>query len=350
MGAIRPSFGGTTRRRLQTGLLLATLMPLAAWAEGGAMAGNPDHGVRVDPQSWMLRLYQAASDRNYGGTLVVSAQGTMVTSRIIHIRQGQHRYERIDALDGEARSIVRKDDEVHTLWPAAKLAIVEARDARLRFPALQPGGHKRVLASYELRMEAGQGRVAGRAADIAVLKARDDYRYSQKIWADHATGLLLRVEVIDDDDGEVLESSAFSDVSFDVAARPQKVTAVLGQLEGWRVVHPKMTAVDAEQAGVAFDDSLPPGFEQIQCVRRALSPADGAAAQSVVQTVFSDGLTHVSVFVEPAVAAQSRAPGMKSIGATHMLVRQIGAHWVTLVGDVPAATLERFARALKLGA
>ena len=36
-----------------------------------------------------------------------------------------------------------------------------------------------------------------------------------------------------------------------------------------------------------------------------------------------------------------------SVGATQTLMRQQGAWWVTVVGDVPAETLRRFADALE---
>ncbi|TNF54983.1 MAG: transcriptional regulator, partial [Burkholderiales bacterium] len=34
-------------------------------------------------------------------------------------------------------------------------------------------------------------------------------------------------------------------------------------------------------------------------------------------------------------------------GATHSLSRKMGDHWVTVMGEVPQATLEQFARVLE---
>ena len=66
----------------------------------------------------------------------------------------------------------------------------------------------------------------------------------------------------------------------------------------------------------------------------------------MLQTIFSDGLTHVSVFVEPFRAERHRAGGA-AFGATHTLMQRLGPHWVTVVGDVPMATLKQFAAALE---
>ena len=67
----------------------------------------------------------------------------------------------------------------------------------------------------------------------------------------------------------------------------------------------------------------------------------------MLQAVFSDGLTHVSVFIEPYDAAVHRADPPMAVGATHTLARRQGDWWITVVGDVPPPTLLMFANALE---
>ena len=78
------------------------------------------------------------------------------------------------------------------------------------------------------------------------------------------------------------------------------------------------------------------------------APGDDApdAAAKVLQAIYSDGLATVSVFVEPYDAQRHGRSQQTSIGATQTLTRREGDWWVTLVGDVPAATLRDFASAL----
>ena len=52
---------------------------------------------------------------------------------------------------------------------------------------------------------------------MLLLKPRDAYRFGYRLWADQASGLLLRADVLGER-GEVLETSAFSDVSIGVQA------------------------------------------------------------------------------------------------------------------------------------
>ncbi len=66
----------------------------------------------------------------------------------------------------------------------------------------------------------------------------------------------------------------------------------------------------------------------------------------VDQAVFSDGLSTISVFVEP-VEKNSRKEGAGNSGATHVLVTRHGDYWITLLGEVPQGTLQLFASAIK---
>jgi sigma-E factor negative regulatory protein RseB len=68
----------------------------------------------------------------------------------------------------------------------------------------------------------------------------------------------------------------------------------------------------------------------------------------VLQAVFADGLTHVSLFVEAVDRERHTRALATAVGATHTLMRPYGAEWwVTVMGDVPAATLEQFRQALE---
>ena len=182
---------------------------------------------------------------------------------------------------------------------------------------------------------------------MLLVKPRDGYRYGYRLWADQASGLLLRADVLGER-SEVLESSAFSDVTIDVKPQPESVLQPMKKLDGYRVVRasPQRTALETEgwrlKAPVA-------GFRQVSCVKRSLEGAVDAptpASADVLQTIFSDGLTHVSVFIEPYRADRHQA-GMAAVGATHTLMQPLGPHWLTVIGDAPMSTLKLFAAALE---
>ena len=85
-----------------------------------------------------------------------------------------------------------------------------------------------------------------------------------------------------------------------------------------------------------------------QAVQR-LAPASHSrvSVREPLQAVFTDGLTHVSLFVEPVDSRRDHAELAGQLGATATLRQRRGLHWITVMGDVPPATLRAFADALR---
>ena len=183
-----------------------------------------------------------------------------------------------------------------------------------------------------------------------LLSPRDEHRFAQRLWSEQSTGLLLRADVLAPD-GRVLETNAFSELKLAGKTKPESVAAALKQLDGWRVYRPAHERTDLEAEGWRLKVPVA-GFRQTSCVKRQLDSATAdasgqAPAADVVQAVFTDGLTHVSVFIEPAQPGRHRA-GSATTGATHTWMQPAGAsHWVTVMGDVPMTTLKQFAGALE---
>jgi sigma-E factor negative regulatory protein RseB len=146
----------------------------------------------------------------------------------------------------------------------------------------------------------------------------------------------------------VLESSAFSQVEIGVKPRPQTVLSKMKQLDGYRQVRPVQRATQLQREGWSMA-SVVPGFQLSSCTLRALDPADGSASNAqVLQTVFSDGLTQVSMFVEAFDRQRHKQPLLTQVGATHTLMQPHGTEWwVTVMGDVPATTLKKIHQALE---
>ena len=320
----------------------------SAWAQPSAVVGGD--APASDVRAWLLRIHDSASHRNFQGTFVVSGGGAVSSARIAHFREGPNQFERSEALDGQARHVYRHNDVVTTLWPATKTATVEQRDSVAQFPALLQASDDRIAEFYDVRQR-GADRVAGRDVNVLLVKPRDSFRYGYRLWADQASGLLLRADVIGERN-EVLESSAFSDVTINVKPQPESVLQPMRRLDGYRVLRPVLTPTRLDTEGWAMRQ-VAPGFRQVSCVKRPLDgSAEGRVSDAVIrsqvlQTIFSDGLTYVSVFIEPFDPQRHTRPLLASVGPTQTLMQQQGEWWVTVVGDVPPATLRLFAKGLE---
>jgi sigma-E factor negative regulatory protein RseB len=148
----------------------------------------------------------------------------------------------------------------------------------------------------------------------------------------------------------VLESSAFSQVAIGVRPQPETVAKPMKKLDGYRVARPVLTKTYYEQEGWTYKTKVP-GFRHVSCVKRTLLPEGGDSSKTtqhqLMQTIFSDGLAYVSIFVEPYDPSVHRKEMLMSMGATQTLMRRHGTWWVTAVGEVPPATLREFVQGLE---
>ena len=326
------------KRWLPIATLLSCLLPLGVGAQGNGGA------LMADARAWLSRIHAAASSGNYEGTMVYSAGGALSSSRVWHYCVGEQVYEKQEALDGRQQRIVRHNDSVHTLWPQARVAVVEKREALGAWSTTPQTVDPQALDQYELRPDVS-ARVAGREATVFLLEPRDALRYAQRLWADQATGLMLRADVIGPGaERPVIESTAFSEIEIGVKPQPETVLKAIRRIDDYRIVRPrqKRTTLDAEGWALARPVS---GFRLAGCLRRGMETA--GENEPVLQAVFSDGLTHVSVFLEAYDAQRHRNEMQARQGATATLTRRRGDHWVTVVGDVPPSTLALFADAIE---
>lgn len=326
------------RRWLPIATLLSCLLPAGAGAQANGAA------LLADARAWLSRIHAAAGSGNYEGTMVFSAGGALSSSRVWHYCVGDQTYERLETLDGRQQRIVRHNDAVHTLWPQSRLAVVEKRETLAAWSTTPQTVDPKALEQYELRPD-GSARVAGREATVFVLEPRDTLRYAQRLWADQASGLLLRADVIGPGpERPVIESTAFSEIRIGVRPQPETVLQAIRSVDDYRVVRPqqKRTTLDAEGWTLARPVA---GFGLAGCLKRGMETA--GESEPVVQAVFTDGLTHVSVFLESFKPQRHRAEMRARQGATATVMLRRGEHWITAVGDVPPTTLELFADAIE---
>src|SRR5574337_140754 len=323
-------------------LLAAATASRAEPVASGAAASRPI--PTAEAHDWLARIHAAAHRSNYQGTLVSSADGALSSSRVAHFCDDRGCYERVEVLDGRMQQTYRHNDRVTTLWPQIRVAVIEEREPKQA--SLRQVVEPRVQDHYELR-DQGEDHVAGREARVLLLSPRDAHRFAQRLWIDSKTGLVLRADVLGLRQ-QVLESSAFSQVEIGVKPRPQTVLQPIRNLDGWRLVRPTHAPTRLDREGWTLEPPIP-GFRLIGATMRTLDPAEsGTAKPPVLQAVYSDGLTHVSLFIEPIDRQRPKRPIRGQVGATFSLMQPFGEDWwVTVIGDVPESTLTAFSQALQ---
>jgi sigma-E factor negative regulatory protein RseB len=324
----------STWRCLGGWLFVAALLPAAAQA-----GSKPTEAGPAEAQAWLSRINAAASEGNYRGTMVFTASGVVSSSKVAHVCVGDEIVERVEALDGHLHRVYRRNETVHTVWPHRKVVVVEQRAAAPGLVSTRRRVEPAALGQYRLSV-LRTSHVAGRSARQLLLSPKDGLRFAQQLWADEASGLLLRQDVIGPD-GRVLESSAFTEV--EIGGRADTAKLLEGMLpEGYQVVPSRREAVDLAAQGWGLRQPVP-GFELLGCVKR---PAIGESGDAL-QAVYTDGLSYVSLFIEPYHEQRHPRALAAEMGAMHTVMQRSGDHWITAMGDVPRATLERFIQALE---
>jgi sigma-E factor negative regulatory protein RseB len=318
---------------------------LISAASGAFAQGDDPVATRRAAAEMLNRIHEAAQQQNYEGTFVYQRGATVQSSRITHAAtRGDGEYESLESLDGKPRKMLRHDDDMYTFVPERHLCVVEKRQNKDSFPALLATSGEQVLSVYEPKL-LGSDRVAGLDAQVLELDPKDSYRFAYKLWADSKTGLLLRAQTLDPD-GQVLEQLSFSQVRIGGGVDKAPIANGIRNTAGWTIVRPPVQPVDMEAQGWQLTPNIP-GFRKIRELRRPMaSREEGQPPIPVDQAVFSDGLAAISVFVEP-VEKNSRKEGAGSNGATHVLVKRRGDFWITLLGEVPQATLQQFASTIE---
>jgi sigma-E factor negative regulatory protein RseB len=318
-------------------------------------AAAPSVGWEV----WWGQMQQAVEQANFQGTMVSGGEGVFRSARVWQYWDEGQRYQRLETLDGQARRVLSHNHRVMTQWLQARHAMLEQTAESGAWPGWFVWGglppHRAGMAALRRFYHPhwlGHGRMAGYEAQGWYLKPRDRHRHGMKIWAERRSGLPLRVDWVGPA-GEILASSAFSEVTMGVAPRPQEVLEPMRRLEGFYLEKPQVLVSRLSEEGWALlANSLPPGFELLHCLRRTwpAGASQGRHSESqplqTLQLMFADGLSAVSVFIEPFDERRHALARHRPMGATRTWMARQGPWWLTAVGDAPEATLRALVQAV----
>lgn len=287
--------------------------------------------------NWLARIQAAAQKTNYSGNFI-SQQGEKIqSSRITHLADRSGEHEKLEILDGQVREYIRHNDEVKCYVPDNRLIIAERRQQGDRFPAMLTAPPGDIEQHYK-RSAIGTERVAGRMCNVSLLEPRDKLRYGYRLWTDQASGLLLKVQTLNER-GEVIDQTGFTEVSIGAAMDPSRIRPSMAT-KGWRTEILESRPADLSAAGWSIKSSVA-GFQKVREIKRIFNDR-----REVAQIVFSDGLATISVFIESAGTFGASESNVNK-GPLNVLSKRFGDHWLTVVGEVPFASIRQMANAIE---
>ena len=280
----------------------------------------------------------SAADKgsNYEGIFVLRKSDKMVAMHVVHGVDDRGVWESMEVLNGEARKIVRHNNEVVSIYPDRKLVTVSKMGDKPGLHPILPENLDK-LGNYYTVSKTGEDRIAGRETSVLDVTPKDAYRYGYRYWLDNETRVLLKCDLLDEN-GAIVEQMMYTAFYDHAGVPPSAFDAP--ELQGY--TRKTLNEGSASQVNTGWRPRrMPQGFMLTQSTRRS---DEGSNA---LHLVYSDGLASVSVFIEPGQASAHRLAGPSNMGALNAYGKQIDGMQITVMGEVPEATVAAIAESME---
>ena len=292
--------------------------------------------VASEVSDLLKKMADADGRLNYQGILVLQKSNKLVAMRVEHGADDRGIWESMMSLNGEARRVVRVNDEVTSVYPERQLlTVTHNADKHTLHPAL-PANFQNLEAYYTIN-RLKDDRIADHQAAVLDVVPNDGFRYGYRYWLDAKTGVLLRCDLLNEK-RQVVEQMMFTMLEY-LPSAPASAFAVIDR-EGFE--EKRLDPVQPVQKNPVWQVSnLPAGFMLTQSRARQTSKGE------VLHLAYSDGLASVSVFVEPAGAIHQKREGASMMGALNAYRSHVNQHFVTVIGEVPAMAVMQIAQSVE---
>ena len=315
------------------------------WLLACLMAGHvsmalADPEPQPDPWAILEKAAHAARDLSYKGIFIYQSGVNTRSIEITHMNTGQGEYARVITLDGSPSEVLSQGSDIVIFSPRNEKVVIEKRRGTNLFPALLPVNLDRIKSTYQAKLS-GEERIADREGFVVVLQPKDQYRYAYKICADREYGLLLKAATLNQKN-EVIEHIAFNQLNL----------LSMNDMDWFKPkVDPRKSYVMEEETQVLNNSEpapwnigqLPAGYRLIDHIQRTVP----GKVSPVNQLIFSDGLSSVSLFIEPLAKGVRPKVGHTMIGPTNFFANVNTGHQIMVVGEVPEVTVSQIANAVQ---
>ena len=297
--------------------------------------------VLADPaMDWVQKMSDAMRNLNYRGDFVYLHENQLESMQISHYRDAHGEKERLVSLNGEAREVIRDNQNLTCIWPSSRKIVVDLARKNSFSPIFIPEDIARLEKFYVMKL-LGKDRVANMNAVVVHIDPRDKYRYGMKFWINEDNGLMMKSSLINEK-GKVVEQVMFTSLELFEGDDKPVIDTMPKIDENFTLV--RFHSGDSSKS-FAADSSwqlgqTPGGFWRESVLKRKIPGSE----DFVHQMVFTDGLASLSVFIERQSGIASQ--GGSSMGAVNAFIRIVKNYSVTAIGEVPAVTVKEVAESV----
>lgn len=294
-----------------------------------------------DARTWLDKMEAAVEHLNYDGIFVYQHDDQLEAVRILHQSDPKGERERLISLNGAAREVIQKGAEMTCYLPDQRAVMVSRSHPRKPYPLDLPDDTSKLAKNYKIILGEIE-RMAGHDTRVVTIIPRDAYRYGYRLWLEATNGMPLKSDLIDEH-GVAVEQMMFTSIQF-LPQIPEQLLQTGLNSAGF-VWHR-----DADETGETLLQKsdwqvthLPDGFILSHHSRHPMPDSKDVAEH----LVFSDSLASLSVFIEQVDDEHKMLNGMSSMGAVNAYGTIVDGYHVTVVGEVPAATVRMVGESLR---
>ena len=311
-------------------VLISLLVWFAAMAQANAMPA----------MDWVQKMSESMRNLSYQGNFVYMHETQLESMSILHLKDEKGEKERLLSLNGEAREVIRDNQNLTCIWPSSRTVVIDYSRQNRFSPLFIPDDIVSISQFYDLLLT-GKDRVADHQTVVVHISPKDQLRYGIKLWIAEESGLLIKSNLVNEQ-GDVVEQVMFTNI--EVLPDNHELT-----LDTMPELDESFTMVRYHQGEASEEPSsdmawhlkeIPSGFRQESVLKRKVSET----GLYVHQMVFTDGLASLSVFIEKE--SKQKHWGNTSMGAVNAFIRIIDGYSITAIGEVPAITVQKVAESV----
>ena len=267
----------------------------------------------------LMKMNDALHRMNYSGTLVHIKGEDVNTLKVTHLVEGGVEKETVTSLNGAKNAVSNE----RTSFSLAK--VPQSIESMRKVYSLDVGAVKKV---------------AMRECQIVVARPKDKMRYLQKYCIDKKTGLPLSYSLINNKH-KAVERFTFTQVEIEASDD----TLLVQQAALILNVPPETILPNVAPSADWEITKMPKGFYFGQSPVSQKAEVD--MGENTDHFILTDGLSSISVFISPVTTVQPKVASAINSGALNVLTSQKNNHRITLVGEVPRATMQSIFENLK---
>ena len=299
--------------------------------------------VLADPaMEWVQKMSDAMRNLNYRGNFVYLHADQLESMQIFHRVDATGEKERLISLNGEAREVLRDNQNLTCIWPSSRKVVVDHSRQNSFSPIFIPDDIARLEKFYRMKL-LGKDRIANAETVVVHIDPRDRYRYGLKFWINEENGLMMKSSLIDEQQ-RVIEQVMFTSLQLFADGEAMQFDTMPKIDDSFTLVrYHQGDSAAAGAAGTNWQLVNPPGGFWQESVLQRTVPGSNHVIQ---QMIYTDGLASLSVFVEKRTSESHH--GGTSMGAVNAFMRELDEYSVTAIGEVPAATVKLVAESVSL--